>query len=46
MKFRPRTEIRTDAILERQAVRLLGGIDRDYGDGGEAVGAADAGAST
>ena len=36
----------TRAILERRAVRLLGGIDRDYGDGGEAVGAADAGAST
>jgi hypothetical protein len=26
--------------------KVLGGIDRDYGDEGEAVGAADAGAST
>jgi hypothetical protein len=34
------------AILERWAVRLLGGIDRDYGDGGEAVGAAGASVST
>jgi hypothetical protein len=43
--FRPNPPY-ADTIQERRTMRPLGGVDRDYGDEDETVGAGDAGAST